>query len=167
MHYIIPFYIYIYRIKHFIRSIMQQNNQDTNAFLIHISAFLGFIFPFGHIIAPLIAWQTLKDKNPFLNEQGKEAVNFNLSYTLYSFVLTAAFIPLAFSTFFKNFINFENAENFHFNFDFNPAILFGFIGVGLLICLLHLVGIALVIIASIKAKNKEHYKYPFTIKFIK
>jgi hypothetical protein len=146
---------------------MQQNDQNTNAFLIHISAFIGFIFPFGHVIAPLIAWQTIKDRSPFLNEQGKEAVNFNLSYTLYAFVLSAAFIPLAFSIFFNNFSNFENADNFHFNFDFNPTILFGFIGVAVLISLLHLVGIALVIIASIKAKNKENYKYPFTIKFIK
>ena len=146
---------------------MQQNQQNTNAFLIHISAFMGFIFPFGHIIAPLIAWQTLKDRSSFLDEQGKEAVNFNISYTLYSFVLTAAFIPLAFNTFFNNFDNFTNANNFHFNFDFNPSVLFGFVGVGILISILHLVGIALVIIASLKAKKEENYTYPFTIKFIK
>lgn len=146
---------------------MQQNQQNTNAFLIHISAFMGFIFPFGHIIAPLIAWQTLKDRSSFLDKQGKEAVNFNISYTLYSFVLTAAFIPLAFNTFFNNFDNFTNANNFHFNFDFNPSVLFGFVGVGILISILHLVGIALVIIASLKAKKEENYTYPFTIKFIK
>ena len=146
---------------------MQQNQQNTNAFLIHISAFMGFIFPFGHIIAPLIAWQTLKDRSSFLDEQGQEAVNFNISYTLYSFVLTAAFIPLAFNTFFNNFDNFTNANNFHFNFDFNPSVLFGFVGVGILISILHLVGIALVIIASLKAKKEENYTYPFTIKFIK
>ena len=40
---------------------MKQNTQNTNAFLIHISAFAGFVFPFGQIITPLIAWQTLKD----------------------------------------------------------------------------------------------------------
>ena len=146
---------------------IQQNQQNTNAFLIHISAFMGFIFPFGHIIAPLIAWQTLKDRSSFLDKQGKEAVNFNMSYTLYSFILTAAFIPLAFNTFFNNFDNFTNANNFYFNFDFNPSVLFGFVGVGILISILHLVGIALVIIASLKAKKEENYTYPFTIKFIK
>jgi uncharacterized Tic20 family protein len=78
---------------------MKQNKQSTNAFLIHISAFAGFVFPFGHIITPLIAWQTLKDRSPFLDTQGKEAVNFNLSYTLYSFILTLALIPLAIGTF--------------------------------------------------------------------
>jgi uncharacterized Tic20 family protein len=74
---------------------MKKNNENTNAFLIHISAFAGFMFPFGNIITPLIAWQTLKDRSPFLDEQGKEAVNFNISYTLYVFLLTLTFIPFA------------------------------------------------------------------------
>ncbi|MDX6746861.1 DUF4870 domain-containing protein [Polaribacter sp. PL03] len=143
---------------------MRQNNQNTNAFLIHISAFAGFIFPFGHIITPLIAWQTLKERSPFLDEQGKEAVNFNLSYTLYSFILTVAFIPFAFGTFFRNIDNFDN---FHINFDFNTNSFLGFIGFGTVTGIIYLVGIALVIIASIKAKEGENYKYPFTIKFIK
>jgi uncharacterized Tic20 family protein len=143
---------------------MKQNNQNTNAFLIHISAFAGFIFPFGHIITPLIAWQTLKEKSPFLNEQGKEAVNFNLSYTLYAFILTLTFIPFALGTFFRNVHNFDN---FHMNFDFNTNNILGFIGFGTITGILYLVGIALVIIASLKAKDGENYKYPFTIKFIK
>ena len=50
---------------------MKQNRTSTNAFLIHISAFAGLIFPFGQIITPLIAWQTLKDRSPFLDEQEK------------------------------------------------------------------------------------------------
>jgi uncharacterized Tic20 family protein len=143
---------------------MKQNNQNTNAFLIHISAFAGFIFPFGHIITPLIAWQTLKEKSPFLNDQGKEAVNFNLSYTLYAFILTLTFIPFALGTFFRNVDNFDN---FPMNFDFNTNNILGFIGFGTITGILYLVGIALVIIASLKAKDGEHYKYPFTIKFIK
>ncbi|MGK0457735.1 MAG: putative Tic20 family protein [Polaribacter sp.] len=143
---------------------MKQNNQNTNAFLIHISAFAGFIFPFGHIITPLIAWQTLKEKSPFLNAQGKEAVNFNLSYTLYAFILTLTFIPFALGTFFRNVHNFDN---FQMNFDFNTNNILGFIGFGTITGILYLVGIALIIIASLKAKDGENYKYPFTIKFIK
>lgn len=143
---------------------MKQNNQNTNAFLIHISAFAGFIFPFGHIITPLIAWQTLKDRSPFLDEQGKEAVNFNLSYTLYAFLLSLTFIPFAIGSFFSNSNNFNN---FHMNFDFNTNNILGFIGLGTVTGIVYLLGIALVIIASMKAKEGENYKYPFTIKFIK
>jgi uncharacterized Tic20 family protein len=143
---------------------MKQNNQNTNAFLIHISAFAGFLFPFGHIITPLIAWQTLKERSPFLDRQGKEAVNFNLSYTLYAFILTLTFIPFAIGSFFRNMSHFDNLK---INFDFNNNNILGFIGVGTISGILYLVGIALVIIASLKAKDGEDYKYPFTIKFIK
>ena len=68
--------------------LMKRNRTNTNAFLIHISAFSGLIFPFGQIITPLIAWQTLKDRSPFLDAHGKEAVNFNISYTLYVLILS-------------------------------------------------------------------------------
>ena len=143
---------------------MKQNNENTNAFLIHISAFAGFVFPFGQIITPLIAWQTLKDRSPFLDEQGKEAINFNLSYTLYAFILSIALIPLFFRSFFTNFNSFNN---FQLNLDLSTNNLFNIMGLGAISVILYLVGISLIIIAALKAKEGESYKYPFTIKFIK
>ncbi|WP_299012717.1 DUF4870 domain-containing protein [uncultured Polaribacter sp.] len=143
---------------------MNRNNENTNAFLIHISAFAGFMFPFGHIITPLIAWQSLKDRSTFLDEQGKEAVNFNISYTLYTFILALSFVPFAFGTFFKEF---RHANNFNFNINFNSENLFQIISLGSLTSLLYIVSVVLVIIAAIKARDGENYKYPFTIKFIK
>ena len=143
---------------------MKKNNQNTNAFLIHISAFAGFVFPFGQIITPLIAWQTLKDRSPFLDEQGKEAINFNLSYTLYAFILSIALIPLFFRSFFTNFNSFNN---FQLNLDLSINNLFSIMGLGSISVILYLVGISLIIIAALKAKEGESYKYPFTIKFIK
>ena len=45
------------------------------------------ILPFiGGIIAPLIIWQIKKDEYPFVNEQGKEAVNFQISILIYELV---------------------------------------------------------------------------------
>jgi|TARA_R110002126_G_scaffold291757_1_gene456942 uncharacterized protein len=146
---------------------MKKNNENTNAFLIHISAFAGFMFPFGNIITPLIAWQTLKDRSAFLDEQGKEAVNFNISYTLYVFLLSIIFVPFALASFFNSHNRSVNWNNFNINFDIDSHNLFGFLGFGSITGIIYLVGIALVIIASIKAKDGENYKYPFTIKFIK
>ena len=146
---------------------MKQNNEKTNAFLIHICAFAGFIFPFGNIITPLIAWQTLKDRSLFLDEQGKEAVNFNISYTLYIFLLTIVFIPFALGSIFSRNHNYMNWNNFNMNFNLDFDNLFGFISLGSIAGIIYIIGIALVIIASLKAKEGEHYKYPFTINFIK
>ena len=146
---------------------MKKNNENTNAFLIHISAFAGFMFPFGNIITPLIAWQTLKDRSLFLDEQGKEAVNFNISYTLYVFLLTIVFIPFAFGSLFNRHNRYVNWNNFNFSFDLDTHNIFGVLGFGSIAGILYMVGIALVIIASIKAREGKNYKYPFTIKFIK
>ena len=161
------FKIYICIRKYYINlKTMKQNKENTNAFLIHISAFAGFMFPFGNIITPLIAWQTLKERSAFLDEQGKEAVNFNISYTLYVFILSILFIPLAIGSFFKR-NHFRGFWDFDFNFDFGFPNLFGFIGLGSIAGIIYVIGIALVIIASLKAKEVENYKYPCTIKFIK
>ncbi|MEE9407962.1 MAG: DUF4870 domain-containing protein [Polaribacter sp.] len=144
---------------------MTQNKENTNAFLIHISAFAGFIFPFGNIITPLIAWQTLKDRSAFLDEQGKEAVNFNISYSLYVFILTLFVGGFFISNFFRGFNNFDNFN--HVDINFNTENIFGFLGLGSIAGIVYLIGMALVIIAALKAKEGENYKYPFTIKFIK
>ncbi|MFT5761531.1 MAG: putative Tic20 family protein [Polaribacter sp.] len=144
---------------------MNKNNENTNAFLIHISAFAGYIIPFGSIIVPLIVWQTLKDRSRFLDEQGKEAVNFNISYALYIFILGLSILPFAFGSFINHM---RHYDDFNFNFNFSDGSgLFGFLGLGALITLVGLVKIALIIIASLKSKEGEDYKYPFTIKFIK
>lgn len=154
--------IYLHKKVLYIFKIMKQNNENTNAFLIHISAFAGFIFPFGNIITPLIAWQTLKERSSFLDEQGKEAVNFNISYTLYTCILTIFAGSFFIGNFFNNFNNFN-----HLDINFNSNNFFGFLGLGSLTGIIYIVGMALIIIASIKAKEGENYKYPFTIKFIK
>ncbi len=141
---------------------MKNNTENTNAFLIHISAFAGFLFPFGNIITPLIAWQTLKDRSSFLDEQGKEAVNFNISYALYIFILGISVLPLFFGSIFNSFDNF-NDINIHFSSD----NLFSFVGLTSIVGIVGLIKFALIIIAAIKAREGENYKYPFTIKFIK
>jgi uncharacterized protein len=48
----------------------------------HFAAFLGLVFPFGNLIGPLIVWQIKKDLDPFVDDQGKEALNFQISVSL-------------------------------------------------------------------------------------
>jgi uncharacterized Tic20 family protein len=53
------------------------------AMFCHLSALAGYVFPFGNIIAPLIIWVLKKDEFPLVNDQGKEAINFQISMTIY------------------------------------------------------------------------------------
>jgi uncharacterized protein len=60
--------------------------------LCHLSAFAGFFFPFGGIIGPLICWLTRKDESDWVNINGRNALNFQLSILLYMVLA----IPLCF-----------------------------------------------------------------------
>ncbi|HDZ88458.1 MAG TPA: DUF4870 domain-containing protein, partial [Nitrospirae bacterium] len=54
-----------------------------------------YFFPLANIIVPLILWLTKKDEYPLVDDQGKEAINFQISMTLYyiiSSILILAFI---------------------------------------------------------------------------
>ncbi|NVL26492.1 DUF4870 domain-containing protein [Pseudomonas syringae pv. actinidiae] len=48
----------------------------------HLSAFAGLIFPFGNLLGPLILWQVKKDADPFIDAQGKEALNFQITVAI-------------------------------------------------------------------------------------
>jgi hypothetical protein len=63
----------------------QQPTKDerTWAMLCHLSVFLGFLFPFGNLLAPLVIWLIKKDEYSFVDDQGKEVVNFQISLTIY------------------------------------------------------------------------------------
>ncbi|MFZ5647113.1 MAG: DUF4870 domain-containing protein [Bacillota bacterium] len=66
---------------------MQGNIQDkTWAMFCHLGGFCGYFIPFGNIIVPLILWLVKKDEFPFVDYHGKEALNFNISMTIYAAV---------------------------------------------------------------------------------
>ena len=56
------------------------------AMFCHIAQFAGFVFPVGSIIGPLVIWLMKKDEHPFILEQGKEVINFQISLLIYGFV---------------------------------------------------------------------------------
>ncbi|MBD2109459.1 DUF4870 domain-containing protein [Nodosilinea sp. FACHB-13] len=68
------------------------NQLDSNpesrmwAMLAHLSALSGFVLPFGNIIGPLVIWLVKRDEMSFVNDQAKEALNFNISMTIYMVV---------------------------------------------------------------------------------
>ncbi len=54
------------------------------AMFCHFSAFLGMWFPFGSLIGPLMVWQLKRDSDPFIDDQGKEALNFQITVAIAS-----------------------------------------------------------------------------------
>ncbi|MCI0691316.1 DUF4870 domain-containing protein [candidate division KSB1 bacterium] len=58
-------------------------DERTWAMLCHISTLAGFVIPFGNIAGPLVIWMIKKDEFPLVDDQGKEALNFQISMTIY------------------------------------------------------------------------------------
>jgi uncharacterized protein len=56
------------------------------AMLCHFSAFFGLVFPFGNLLGPFILWQIKKEMDPFVDAQGKEALNFQITVAIASMV---------------------------------------------------------------------------------
>ena len=52
------------------------------AMICHLSALSGYFIPFGNVLGPVIVWAIKKDEFAFVDEQGKEAINFQLSVTI-------------------------------------------------------------------------------------
>jgi len=105
----------------------------------HLSALFGLVtgLPF---IGPLVVYLAKKD-DPYVRSQAAEALNFNLSITLYGFVLgVVTFI-----------------------------LLFVFIGILLipLLFVLAVVWIVFVCVGAAAGSRGEDYRYPLTIRFLR
>lgn len=59
------------------------SEEQTFSMLCHLSALSGLIIPFGHIIGPLVFWLIKKDQFSEVDRQGKEALNFQISMTIW------------------------------------------------------------------------------------
>lgn len=143
------------------------------AMLCHLSAllwiplallvFIGIplYLPLLNILGPLITWQWKKTQNPWIDFQGKESVNFQLSLTVYTLIviiislfLVATICGIALTT---------NLASKHLEGFFNVLLTI----LTILISILMFMQLVLVNIAAIKAYKGQHYRYPLTIRFIK
>jgi uncharacterized protein len=62
-----------------------ESSLDANqrAMFIQLSAFAGYVIPFGSLIVPIILWMIWKDSDEYVDRMGREAVNFQISMMVY------------------------------------------------------------------------------------
>jgi len=71
------------------------HNDKTFGMLAHLSALAGFVIPFGNIIGPLLVWLIKKEGGGWIDRQGRESLNFQITvfiFVIISGILTAVFI---------------------------------------------------------------------------
>jgi uncharacterized Tic20 family protein len=151
---------------------MENSSERNTATFTHLSTLSQYFIPFGNFIFPLLIWSTKKDQSEFVDHNGKQALNFQLSILVYTLILALIAIPLLLYSVLKN-IPFNDITNNHSivleNIDYSNGI--GILTVAVLtifgFACLKIAEFFLIIYAAVKASNGEKYYYPITISFIK
>jgi len=137
---------------------MQQKEERTWGTLAHLGGIIGsLVLPsVGNILGALIIWLIKRNEYTFVDDQGKEALNFQITISLVSAVLgIISAISLGFWSF--------NAMFFHRgDFDFTDMTIFS--GSHGVIWLLNLI---FSIIGAVKANKGEAYRYPLSWRIVK
>ena len=56
--------------------------ERTWGMLCHLVVLTGYIIPLASIFGPLIVWMIKRDEMPFVDDQGKESLNFQITIML-------------------------------------------------------------------------------------
>lgn len=62
------------------------SNARTWGMFAHLSCLAGLILPLGHVLGPLVVWLVKKNEMPFVNDQGKESLNFQITVAIAALV---------------------------------------------------------------------------------
>ena len=111
----------------------------------HLSALAGGLLTsaiggWGFFLGPLVIWLMKKDSMPFVADQAKEALNFNITVSaIFLVLLVLSLVTLG----------------------------IGFIITLPIMLIVGIAALVLIIMAAIKANDGIAYRYPFTIRLIK
>ena len=148
---------------------MVDNHHKNLATFIHLSTFSRFIIPFGNFIGPIVLWSANKEKSEFIDQHGKQAINFQISVLLYAIIIGTITVPFFIFNLFNGMdvIDFNGFHNFHINVGKPSPLLYIGGGLGALAIIGFIVELALIVRASLSARDGNIYKYPLTINFLK
>lgn len=115
------------------------------AMFAHLSALAGGLLTsaiggWGFFLGPLVIWLMKKDSMPFVADQAKEALNFNITIS----AVMLLFVVLGVVT-----------------------LGLGFLLTGPLMILVGIAALVFIVIAAMKANEGVAYRYPFTIRLVK
>jgi len=110
--------------------------ERTYATFIHLTL---LICPVAPVVGALVMWLIRKDESAYVDDHGREAINFQISLVIYMIVLSILAIPIGVLT----------------------------CGVGLVLPLgVYVLGIVGMILAATAANKGEYFRYPMCLRFI-
>jgi uncharacterized Tic20 family protein len=148
---------------------MITTHQKNIATFIHLSTFTRFIIPFGNFIAPIVLWSLNKEKSDYVDHHGKQAINFQMSILIYALILGLITVPFFVFGLFSHFDLFDinTFNSITINLTKPSPLLYIGGALGGLAVVGFILELIFILLASIKSRDGEFYKYPLTINFIK
>lgn len=121
---------------------MRPEDVRTWALVAHISALIALV-GIPSFVGPLVVWLVKRGEDPFVEQEAREALNFNLSVLLYAIVGGAVAAVLTVVT----------------------------LGIGLVVVVplgiaAAIAWLVLVCVAAGQANRVQAYRYPLTIRFV-
>ncbi len=151
---------------------METTNEKNLAAFTHLSTLTQYCIPFGNYIFPILIWSSKKDESEFIDFNGKQVLNFQLSILLYTLILAIIAVPIFMVTIFNNIPLNTIIDDHCFMANHLTIENMGGIAIVAIIAAIIFIGLKvaeffLIIYVSLKAANGEKCKYPLTIPFIK
>jgi len=139
---------------------MDQKEERTWGALVHLGGIIGMlILSFvGNIIGALVMWLIKRNDSAFIDNQGKEALNFQI---------TLSFVNLAIGLLFSirhGFWAFRRIWRDDFDFDHFDVFTFSSVSAYGIVWVLNIV---FSVIAAVRASNGVAYRYPFSWRIVK
>jgi uncharacterized protein len=75
-------------------NVVTDKDERTWGMLCHLAALSGYFSVIGWIVGPLVVWLVKKDQYPFVDDQGKESLNFQISVMIYAIVCVILMLVL-------------------------------------------------------------------------
>jgi uncharacterized Tic20 family protein len=67
----------------------------STAVAAHLSTFAGLVVPFGSVIGPLAVWLTRRDRDPFIDDAGREALKVGIPVLIVGVIAWVVLASLA------------------------------------------------------------------------
>ncbi len=116
--------------------------------------FLGALFPY-------IAWRLGRDRHPFIDEQGRAAINFQLSMSIYLLVAVVLWLFLAFTTCMIAVSGAASVQTL-FGSILSWTMILGIAAIVVFAIFM----LSVIIFAALKADRGQSYRYPFSLHFL-
>ena len=143
---------------------MESTSHKNSAAFLHLSVLSQYLIPFGNFILPMVIWAACREKSSYVDANGRNTINFQLSLLLYTIALAFIAIPILVYYVFRS-AGTIHGDNIFTGSGVGPAV--WLIIVAGVFVLMKLAEILLVVLGAVKAANGQIFRYPATIGFIK